>query len=584
MSVVLENVEEGIPFVINLHAELLYQQILRSEDNSVEQTFFLITPSGDPLLYDEEDLELVQQVSALYNSTATTGWEVLHSRSGEYLINHRTIESLGWIVISAMKLEIFNTQIRPERIRVFLFNMLIIPLSMLLAFYLVRRLYDPIRSLTGYARGLSDNSVDDNSSDNNDLDLIMKTLTSSERREHELKEQLRESLPAYRDNIHMQLLSDHALSIDDILDRLNFIESKIDTRNLAVLVVSPGARPDEFLSASDNMFLGMEVKRLFQEYFLKEFTGEILFLSNGNFAIIFNIAPESLRSISTSVELILNELYSLTQTIVTAGAGAPAKSIFDLPLSYRQAEDALLYRTLDTKGHLVFYQDVGDPDPLSNIYSSMTQPPLFKECLTNGYYSEASDILDKIFDDLKNETIKVNFQQAKYVYEMLLSDAFHILQDSKTENVNAGISEDPFKKLVGMQSIDMIHNYLKSLLSIWFTRSVSLSESNPQDTISRIKKIVEAEYGRDINLNIVAEKMEMNASYLSRLFKTSQGISFIDYLTDVRMKNAKELLKTTQWNVAEIAAKVGYSDSNYFTRLFKKKNGLTPGEYRRISK
>ncbi len=87
-------------------------------------------------------------------------------------------------------------------------------------------------------------------------------------------------------------------------------------------------------------------------------------------------------------------------------------------------------------------------------------------------------------------------------------------------------------------------------------------------------------YAQDISLEMMAELLDFSPFYLSKLFKSSFGTSFIDYLTELRLGAAKDLLADPSLSAKEIGEQVGYPNSNYFTKLFKKKTGLTPIEYR----
>lgn len=87
----------------------------------------------------------------------------------------------------------------------------------------------------------------------------------------------------------------------------------------------------------------------------------------------------------------------------------------------------------------------------------------------------------------------------------------------------------------------------------------------------------------DISLDTVSAILNINSSYFSVLFKRSFGVNFVDYLTELRMRAAKELLTDPLRPTAEIAEMVGYDNANYFTRAFKKKTGMTPTEFRRSS-
>ena len=87
-------------------------------------------------------------------------------------------------------------------------------------------------------------------------------------------------------------------------------------------------------------------------------------------------------------------------------------------------------------------------------------------------------------------------------------------------------------------------------------------------------------YKKDISLDEVSREVDISPYYFSKLFKQETGGNFIEYLTEVRLRNARELLKDSGLSIKEICAESGYSDPNYFSRIFKKYEGVTPSEFR----
>ncbi len=101
--------------------------------------------------------------------------------------------------------------------------------------------------------------------------------------------------------------------------------------------------------------------------------------------------------------------------------------------------------------------------------------------------------------------------------------------------------------------------------------------------VSKIKKVheyVTKNLNRDITLETAAEEAGLTSQYFSKVFKEETGKSFVEYLTEKRMNYAAKLMKSTDNNIKEISNLVGYSDVNYFCRLFKKVTGMTPKHYR----
>lgn len=100
--------------------------------------------------------------------------------------------------------------------------------------------------------------------------------------------------------------------------------------------------------------------------------------------------------------------------------------------------------------------------------------------------------------------------------------------------------------------------------------------------IRRVKQYIESNFMEDISLNQLAELVDMNASYLSSVFKKETGMTYSEYLICCRMEQAKKLLADSTDSVATVAEQSGYQDARYFSKQFAKQVGLKPSEYRKL--
>ncbi len=99
--------------------------------------------------------------------------------------------------------------------------------------------------------------------------------------------------------------------------------------------------------------------------------------------------------------------------------------------------------------------------------------------------------------------------------------------------------------------------------------------------IQHMREYMNRNYMNTISLDYLSEILNISPSYLSTQFKRYASINFVDYLTDLRINEATRLLMDPLRSTAEVASLVGYSDGSYFARVFKKRTGLTPTQYRR---
>lgn len=108
--------------------------------------------------------------------------------------------------------------------------------------------------------------------------------------------------------------------------------------------------------------------------------------------------------------------------------------------------------------------------------------------------------------------------------------------------------------------------------------------SAPQSSkaVVLVKEYIYEHYREDLTLTDAAGRVHLNQNYLSSLFKKETGLTFVAYLQNYRIEQAKKLLRETTMRVSKLPAEVGYSDARHFAKLFKKITGLTPSEYRKL--
>ena len=138
--------------------------------------------------------------------------------------------------------------------------------------------------------------------------------------------------------------------------------------------------------------------------------------------------------------------------------------------------------------------------------------------------------------------------------------------------------------LTACDSFFNTENYLKKIsyilgaLLLYIRDNVTDSQMNP--LALRIKNYILKNYAERITLKSISEEVHFSVSYCNSVFKKGTRKPIVEYLIEMRMQKAKELLKHTNFTLPEIASKVGYDDYNYFSRLFKKNTHYSPTQYR----
>lgn len=154
---------------------------------------------------------------------------------------------------------------------------------------------------------------------------------------------------------------------------------------------------------------------------------------------------------------------------------------------------------------------------------------------------------------------------------------------------NALVQEFDFEKDTQPEIISQIEfcsnlEEIKETLIHYIYRAIDdieqLRTNKSQKLINKAKAYIQANYAHDISLESISGEIGLSACYLSTLFKNMERISIKEYIIDIRIEASKKYLQDVNMKIYEVAANVGYTDSRYFSQLFRKKTGYTPGQYR----
>ncbi|WP_226036663.1 response regulator [Aquibacillus saliphilus] len=197
--------------------------------------------------------------------------------------------------------------------------------------------------------------------------------------------------------------------------------------------------------------------------------------------------------------------------------------------------------------------------------------------------------------ELVNAIKKGNIQKAMQLFESYFStiqeasdfrvsavhkameDFFIVLTRSMKE---LGYNEDIQTSLGQLDTSIQIKEVAKAHVLMIIERLEQWRSTGIQPLLLQAKNYIDKYYYRPISLDEVAEQIGISSYYLSKLFKDTFQVTFIDYLTDTRLEKAKEFLLDQNVPLKEIALNIGYKDPNYFSRVFKKQIGISPSDYR----
>lgn len=190
------------------------------------------------------------------------------------------------------------------------------------------------------------------------------------------------------------------------------------------------------------------------------------------------------------------------------------------------------------------------------------------------------DYIDWLYSQNYNlDTIK------QYIYDLLIFIEKSIcIKINKCFHSTIIINTNYKFQLNNILSKSNLYCFLQEQVSYFISLVKQHNTVQSDSVIDRVCSYINNNYMNNISLKKVSSEVNLSSHYLSKLFKEEKSVTFSEYLSQVRITKSKELLKTTDLAINVIGFKVGYNDSNYFTRAFKNSESITPKEYRTASK
>ena len=262
---------------------------------------------------------------------------------------------------------------------------------------------------------------------------------------------------------------------------------------------------------------------------------------------------------------------------IVAGVGEECYGLFALHKIYYQAQRALHYRFILEKERIIYYHQVRGRQ--------------MAECILDKDF-----MLQRVDDFLVKENVSLENCE---VFVKKLAESFGIDCEASIETIEsfryeiistlnrvwAGTEITYFQRQEFVEQLmqeEYFTGYLKRLSTILLeTRNNKKSNSRRQSHAGKIKQYIEENYANpDMSVSLVGEVLDMKGTYLSQIFRDEYGISVLNYVSNIMIKEAQRMLRETKKSIHEIGESVGFLSDGVFIKAFKKTVGVTPGKYR----
>lgn len=166
------------------------------------------------------------------------------------------------------------------------------------------------------------------------------------------------------------------------------------------------------------------------------------------------------------------------------------------------------------------------------------------------------------------------------LYELLVMISRTAIENGADAQRMMQLSHEYRYRIAAFSSIDTLCAWLSGVIKQFMRSLFSFSGAKHANVIHRCMQHIGTNYREHITLEDTARSVYLSPAYLSRIFKQETGMTFNEYLNQVRINKARELLQQRELRMTDISLLVGYGDQSYFTKVFKRMTGMLPREYR----
>ncbi|SCY79305.1 response regulator transcription factor [Alkaliphilus peptidifermentans] len=420
------------------------------------------------------------------------------------------------------------------------------------------------------------------------VDEILKKVDGKIKEEHKgrnestkLRIQLNNALPEYYEH-NLNKLIFGVISIHEFEEMCK----QFPLSDRGVVIVLQFNSHNEFNEDPGNIEVKGKIKKMIGESLNSLGKTIVFFLQDETYRVVsileINDKIDYLKKECTEIfNDLLRSIRENFQMDVTIGVGTVYKNPFnEAKVSFKHGKTALEYGFYIGYDKAIYYDEL-------NIIRHEQLIPDNETDLTNSVLNMdkalAIDIMEDIFDILLKDGYPKPQQLINGIAGLLKNQIKTIMIRFKS-HISKKLEADININLFQCNSLKELKGLTYRIIEDLIDELAETKSCKNPIIIEEIKKYIHQHYMEDLSLDSVAKLFYFNPAYLSNLFKTSTQVNFSQYVNEIRICKAREMLKDANNKVYEISRMVGYRDAKYFIKIFKKECGMTPNEYRYFSK
>ncbi|WP_199619479.1 AraC family transcriptional regulator [Paenibacillus alkalitolerans] len=404
-----------------------------------------------------------------------------------------------------------------------------------------------------------------------------------------LHNRLKQQLPRLREGFILQLVQGHlsALSEMDLRDRMQSYGLSMGDRTICAMVVqlTGFSKLEGRFSHGDQGLVSFAAANMMEELATAKFKQVQIVHFHDLWIGLLVLLPPPEGSNRKQLFDLAHEMVDAVQNIlrinVTISISPESRSIRDGYELFEEAKRAIGYRELGAKSQIIDVAQLEAFESEIRIDYPLAIEKQLLHAMRSGEREQVDRLIEAFMAELSEQGKEVSVRQNVL---HLIGRIHHTILEAGVDPYRVFGMADLYEEVAALGEPDELLAWMKKdVVEPYLRYFRNRDETRFKHMVEQTVDLVHGHYETDISLDQCADKLGTTSYTLSKAFRQVAGKNFIDYLTDVRLDEAKKLLRDTDIKVNDIAQQVGYH-SSYFHRIFKKREGVSPTKFRDISR
>lgn len=302
-----------------------------------------------------------------------------------------------------------------------------------------------------------------------------------------------------------------------------------------------------------------------------------------NYILVLNFKEENKNAIREAIPALYYKIRDLREIFgeirLSIGCSSVKNSVSDLMNAYTEAHSAEWGRLVLSRNDVLEYDQVKRlPRFFREDLVKEEEMNELKDCIK---YLRKEE-LSYVFETIYKRAGELNYSNPEDMIDGFAFIRSGFLQCINDEEIRKRLDEDSYYAYLNARNFQKLIENLYIAFKNYIEEELNKLKQKKGKPIIMAAQYIKEHFSSPISLEEVAEAVNVSSTYLCKLFKNELGIGFNEFLTQIRLEESEKLLATTNLPIREIAARIGYTDEKYYSKLFKKVTGIKPTDYRKI--